>query len=590
MDKMMPGPPPLLAWNPRFNTGHPEIDAQHQELVAMLNRFSAGMQAENDTSSIALFASFKDALRRHFEFEDAALRAIGTPQDVLDAQAGHHAESLQLLEDLGQQLARNPHEYSSAVLAGISHCLLVDLLDDDRQAFFVAVPAEQESTSTSVTPVLQTLRRLIEILNHHHVRISEARDFYLTLLQDFPAPLLRADASGQFDWFNRAWFALTGIPAETAADLGWIAALHADDRPAFLDGWRRSAKAQAPFDIEYRLIDAGGTLHWIHHVGHPFFDGDGDLLGYLCTLYDITARRKSEAELRISATVFDHATDAIMITDAAGRIEAINPAFSRLTGYPSALAIGQPPSLLRSGLHDQDFYKSMWQQVVTSGRWEGEIVNRRANGEMFAAWLSITTIREGDGEITRMVSVFNDIASQQASRKRWMHLAHHDALTGLPNRLLFDARAQHSLERCAREGSSLAILFIDLDDFKPVNDRLGHKTGDQVLCKAAAQLRSVLRGEDTVARLGGDEFVVLVERAETMEDAMLVAQKLLDVFPLRAQAGAVALEVSASIGISFYPDHGQTVDELLASADQAMYRMKQQRQAPQLSGGDPSAK
>jgi diguanylate cyclase (GGDEF)-like protein/PAS domain S-box-containing protein/hemerythrin-like metal-binding protein len=589
MGRMMANPPPLLAWHPRFNTGHPAIDAQHRELVAILNRFSAGMQAKNDAGPIALFDSFKDALRRHFDFEDGTLRAIGTPQDVLDAQARHHAESLQLLEDLGQQLARNPHEYSSAVLAGISHCLLVDLLDDDRQIFFAAGTAEPETCSAPVTSVLQTLKRLIEILNHHHVRISEARDFYLTLLQDFPAPLLRADASGRFDWFNRAWLALTGIAAESAANLGWVAALHTDDRAAFLNGWHRTAEAQASFDIEYRLMDAGGILHWIHHVGHPFFDADGALIGYLCTLYDITARRKSEAELRISATVFDHATDAIMITDAAGHIEAINPAFSRLTGYPSALAIGRSPSLLKSGLHDSDFYKFMWQQVVTTGNWEGEIVNRRANGEMFAAWLSITTIREDQGGITRMVSVFNDIASQQASRKRWMHLAHHDALTGLPNRLLFGARAQHSIERCIREGSSLAILFIDLDNFKPVNDRLGHKTGDQILCEAAAQLRSVLRGEDTVARLGGDEFVVLVERAETLEDARLVAQKLLDVFPLRAKAGAVALEVSASIGISFYPDHGRTVDELLDSADQAMYRMKQQREALQTGSGDSCA-
>ncbi len=506
----------------------------------------------------------------------------------VDAVGGHHAESLRLIEDLRQQLAGNPEEYSSAMLAEIFHCLLADLANDDRQSGFATDSAPPESPSAPPAPVRQTLKRLIEILGRHH-HIAQPHDYYLAPLNDFPAPLLRADASGQFDWFNRAWFALTGIPPEAAANLGWVAALHADDRTAFLDEWRRSTRTQAPLDIEYRLTSAGGTLHWMHHVGHPIFDAEGALLGYLSTLYDITARRNAETELRISATVFDHASDAIMITDAAGCIEAVNPAFSRLTGYPSKLAIGQSPSLLRSGLHDSDFYQSMWQQVFTTGNWEGEIVNRRANGEMFAAWLSITTVRDGEGGVTRMVSVFNDIASQQASRKRWMHLAHHDALTGLPNRLLFGARAQHSLERCIREGSSLAILFIDLDNFKPVNDRLGHKTGDQILCEAAAQLRSVLRGEDTVARLGGDEFVVLVERADTMEDARLVAQKLLDVFPLRAKAGATDLEVSASIGISFYPDHGRTVDELLESADQAMYRMKQQRLAPQGRSGDPCA-
>ena len=429
-----------------------------------------------------------------------------------------------------------------------------------------------------MAPVLQTFKRLVEMLNQHHERIAEARDFYLTLLKDFPAPLLRADASGRFDWFNSAWLKLTGISPAEAASGGWISALHPDDLSVFSEVWCHHFKLREPYAIEYRMIDAECSWHWIHHFGHPFFDDTGALLGYLCTLFDITERKNAEASLRVSATVFEHATDAIMITDAGGRIEAINPAFSRLTGYLAADAIGQPANLLRSGFHDEAFYGLMWQQVIADGNWEGEIVNRRANGELFPVWLSITTIRDCDNKVTRMVGVFNDVASRQSSRKQLMYLAHHDALTGLPNRLLFSARAQHSLERCIREESCLAILFIDLDRFKPVNDRLGHKIGDRVLCEAASKFRSVLRGEDTVARFGGDEFVVLVERAESLEDARRVAQKLLDVFPILAIVGNVELSISASIGISLYPDNGRTVDELIEAADQAMYREKHRRQ------------
>lgn len=570
---MTPIPPPLITWDARFNTGHAQIDAQHQELVALLNRFAAEIQTDGG-SDIAQFDSFKQALRRHFAFEESALRHLGTPPDILHAHGIHHAESLHLLEALGQQLTNDPHEHSSAVLAEISHCLLVDLLDEDRYCFVTGAANGDERVSPPVAPVLQTFKRMVEVLNQHHERIAEARDYYLTLLKDFPTPLLRADAQGHFDWFNRTWLKLTGMKVEDARADGWIKTLHPDDRASFIDGWRDNLENQALFAIDYRLLDATGNWRWIHHFGHPFFDDNGDLLGYLCTLFDITERKSAEEGLRVSATVFDHATDAIMITDAGGRIEAVNPAFTRMTGYPSSTAIGQPASILRSGFHDNDFHKEMWRKVLAEGTWEGEIVNRRANGELFPVWLSITTIRDDDGTITRMVGVFNDVTSQQSSRRQLMHLAHHDALTGLPNRLLFGARAQHSLERCVREESRLAILFIDLDNFKPVNDLLGHKIGDRVLCEAATQLRTVLRGEDTVARFGGDEFIVLVERADSIQDAQRVAQKLLDVFPIQAKVGTVDIQISASIGISLYPENGRTVDELIDAADKAMYQAK----------------
>jgi diguanylate cyclase (GGDEF)-like protein/PAS domain S-box-containing protein/hemerythrin-like metal-binding protein len=573
---MTQNPHSLITWSSRFNTGHPQIDAQHRELVSLLNRFSAEIQSGGASSSVR-FEAFTQTLRNHFVFEENALRELGTPPDILHAHGDHHAESLLLLRTLGKQLTNDPGEHSSAVLAEIAHCLLFDLLDEDRYCFVTAATNGDSNASPPVAPVLQTFKRMVEMLNQHHDRTAEARDYYLTLLNDFPSPVLRADTQGHFDWFNRTWLKLTGIKSEDARIHGWIDALHPDDRTAFMDGWRGSFEARTPFATDYRLRDAVGGWRWIHHFGHPFFDNEGALLGYLCTLFDITERKNDEANLRVSATVFEHATDAIMITDSGGRIEGVNPAFSRMTGYTSMEAIGQSANLLRSGFHDESFYKSMWQRVLAEGSWEGEIVNRRASGELFPVWLSITSIREGDGKIARMVGVFNDIVSQQSSRKQLTHLAHHDALTGLPNRLLFDARAQHSLERCVREKSRLAILFIDLDNFKPVNDQLGHKVGDRVLCEVAKRLRGALRGEDTVARFGGDEFIVLVERSEDIEDAHNVAQKLLDLFPVQAEVDRVDIAVSASIGVSFYPNDGGTVDDLIEAADQAMYRAKRAR-------------
>ena len=572
--KMAAATQPLIEWNVRFNTGHDQIDAQHRDLVELLNRFAADVQ-RGGSQHTHIFELFREHLRAHFVFEEDALRTLGVPSDLLAAHGIHHQESLLLLEGLGRQLDLDPREHSSAVLAEISHCLLVDLLDEDRYCFVNAATGTEPALGTPpVAPALSVFGRLVDVLNEHHEHVAQSRDYYLTLLDDFPTPVCRADAHGCFDWFNRTWLSLTGMSSELAAGRGWLAAVHAGDRNAFVDAWQRNFDERQPFTAEYRLADAAGSWRWIHHIGRPFYDNAQRFLGYICTLFDITERRHAEAGLRVSAVVFEHASEAIMITDARGRIEAVNPAFAKITGYGVEESVGRPASLLRSGFHDAGYYAEIWQSVMNHGSWQGEIINRRKSGEIFPAWLSITTIRNDAGAIVRMVGVFSEITSSRASHQRLMHLAHHDALTGLPNRLLFGARAQHSIERCAREGCRLAILFIDLDRFKPVNDLLGHKVGDQVLRDVAARLTAALRNEDTVARFGGDEFVVLVERAYDLEDARRVADKLLSAFPVDVEQDGTRLSVSASIGISLYPDDGRTVEALIDAADKAMYRVK----------------
>lgn len=569
-------PSPLICWSTRFNTGHEIIDAQHRGLVDLLNRFAADIVQQGGEHT-HLFDLFKDALRTHFAYEEAALRQMGIGARLLDAHEVHHGESLLLIEGLGQQLAVDPREYSAAVLAEVSHCLLVDLLDEDRFLFVTAATQADAAGAPPVAPALHTFGRLVDLLNDHHERIAQARDYYLTLLDDFPTPVCRADANGRFDWFNRTWMSLTGTNIDDAIADRWIDSIHAEDRDGFLQRWQESFAARIPLAIEYRLRDASGAWCWMHHIGHPFFDGAGEFLGYIATLFDLTERRRAEASLRVSAEVFEHATEAIMITDADGRIEAVNPAFTRITGYTADEAIGKSANLMRSGFHDDNFYRQMWKTTVEQGSWQGEIVNRHKSGEIFPAWLSISVVRNGGGRISRMVGILNSMAALRASQDHLLHLAHHDTLTGLPNRLLFGARAQHSLERCTREGSRLAILFVDLDNFKPVNDRLGHKAGDELLRDIAARFTNALRAEDTVARFGGDEFVILAERAESMADANSVAEKLLALFPITVADGDSQLTIGASIGVALYPESGQTVDELIEAADQAMYRAKREK-------------
>ncbi|MCK9283191.1 MAG: diguanylate cyclase [Rhodocyclaceae bacterium] len=566
--------PPLIKWHTRFNTGHPQIDAQHRELVELLNRFSADLDTGGEHHA-PLFRLFSEALRKHFVFEEEVLRRLSIPLHLLNEHIAHHRESVQLLDGLFDELEQSPKEQSLKVLAEITHCLMEDLVDEDRYVFVSESVRSTSWGTPPVAPVLHAFGRLVEMLNQQNDRVTDARNYYLTLLIDFPTPVFRSAEDGRFDWFNRTWLTFTGQMLDDAYGYGWIRAVHGEERSQFVAAWEKCVRDRMSFAMDYRIENAEGGLSWVHHVGQPFFDGEGNFLGHICTLFDITERRRNEASLRVSAQVFEHATEAIMITDPSGRIEAINPAFTAITGYTADEAIGASASVLRSDFHDTSFYRDMWASVLNGGEWKGEVVNRRKNGELFPVWLSISRVLGEDGTILRLVGVLTDITPLRTSRDHLKHLAHHDALTDLPNRLLFGARAEHSMERCARESSRLAVLFIDLDNFKPINDRLGHKVGDETLCRIAPLLESALREEDTVARLGGDEFVVLVERVGRADDVLLVAEKLRGVFPLQVGDGAESLQVTASIGISLYPDDGRDIDTLLEVADKAMYRAKQ---------------
>ncbi len=573
---MPEGQPTLITWNPRFNTGHAQIDAQHRQLVDLLNRFAAHIEGDSD-GHIELFSQFKSALLQHFADEEQVLQQLGIAPHQLQLHARHHHESIQLLDKLGQHLINDPHEYSVAVLAAIAHCLMVDMLNEDSYHFVASVKSSELSRSPPIAPVLDAFSRLVDLLNGHRERIAKARDYYLTLLDDFPTPICRADGNGNFDWFNSTWLALTGMSATTNQQSSWMDAIHSSEHDQFVHHWQACFARRDACTADFRLANATGEWRWIHHIGHPFFDDEDSFLGYICTLVDVTERRRAEDNLRVSAEVFEHAIEAIMITDANGCIEAVNPAFTKISGYLPEEAIGMSTRLLRSGFHDASYYHNLWHTVINTGHWQGEIVNRHKSGELFPVWLTITTIKDKVGNIVRMVGAFNEIAASRSSHEHLLHLAHHDTLTDLPNRLLFGARAEHSLERCAREGSRLAVLFIDLDNFKPVNDRLGHKSGDQLLRDVATRLNMALRGEDTIARFGGDEFVALVERVASLSDAQLVADKLNDTFPVVVGSGQQRIAISASIGISLYPDDGNTVDELIEAADRAMYRVKQER-------------
>lgn len=304
---------------------------------------------------------------------------------------------------------------------------------------------------------------------------------------------------------------------------------------------------------------------------------DGHVIGAVITFFDLTERLQAEAKSRLAATVFESTHEGVIIADADGCIVAVNQAFTRVTGYTEAEAIGRKPSLLQSGRHGPDFYAAIWLALEEAGHWQGEIWNRRKNGELYPELLSISAVRDRRGAVCNYVGIFTDISQLKESEAKLSHLAHYDPLTGLPNRLLLSSRLQHAIEQAQRQDYRLAVLFLDLDRFKNVNDSLGHQVGDELLRAVTERLGQRLRAEDTLARLGGDEFVVLLERLREPRDAALVARIMLDALtePFVLARGH-EVYIGASIGISLYPDDGQEVAQLIQHADVAMYQAKDQ--------------
>ena len=304
------------------------------------------------------------------------------------------------------------------------------------------------------------------------------------------------------------------------------------------------------------------------------FDDQGRPKRFIGTSSDLTQRRADENSLRQAAAVFDSTQEGVLITDHRHRIVHVNPAFSRITGYSAAEVLGQRPSLFKSGRHDAGFYQTLWHALEERGAWSGEIWNRRKNGEVFPMWQSIRCVYDESGKLGQYVAVFSDISAIKNSQHELDYLAHHEPLTALPNRLLLGERLEQALQRAGRERLHGALLLFDLDNFKIVNESLGHNTGDQLLKLISERLTERLPQHLTLARLGGDEFGLLSDKCASAKQASQLAQRLLDILTEPFTINDQPLFASASIGISLFPEDGDSVEQLMRNADSALFRAK----------------
>ena len=380
--------------------------------------------------------------------------------------------------------------------------------------------------------------------------------------------------NGRPTFINERMAEMIGYRAEELLAKGLTEWAVPEDREWFAERQRRRLVGE-PVSSEYRLRllhRDGATVKHVDVQVRSHTDADGTVM-VVANFKDMTDTLEAEKERLISAAVFGNAAEAILVTDRDNRIVRVNPAFTAITGYTPAEVLGRDPGLLKSGRHDAAYFAEMWRHINEVGRWEGEIWNRRKNGEVYAAWLAITTISGGAGD-GRHVATFIDITKRKEAEEIILHRANYDALTELPNRSLFDDRLISVLAMARRHQRSFALMYIDLDYFKDVNDRFGHAAGDALLAEAGKRMEKCVREADTVARLGGDEFALILsdlnDPGEVNEVAQRINHSLAQTFDLTEGAATV----SASIGIAVYPNDGPSDLLLRKAADHALYAAK----------------
>lgn len=317
----------------------------------------------------------------------------------------------------------------------------------------------------------------------------------------------------------------------------------------------------------------GSTSNILAHY-IPDFEADGSVKGFSIQSSEVTDLKEIEAQLKLAACVFDSTLDGIMITDCNGIILSVNPAFSKITGYKAEDVIGLTPRVLKSYRQSQEFYISMWKRIITQGQWYGEIWNRRKNGDVFLERMTISMVRDEQGKPLRYVSVFNDITDLWHKDEHLKHLAFYDALTDLPNRTLLMERLDQKIVNYERQRCTLAVMFLDLDGFKLINDTFGHNVGDELLRVISKRLLELVRQSDIVARIGGDEFVFVLHNPKAKDEILHVAERIISSINEPIEACNRTLEIGASVGISIFPDDGVKSIDLIKKADKAMYVSK----------------
>lgn len=453
------------------------------------------------------------------------------------------------------------------VLAALAH--LFALRVNGYLARLREVTAGQERT------IAERTRELTEKIRQSEAdsaRIAESEERYRSLVDHVQDGVLVVE-NRRVIFANQRFADMVGHAVDEVVGADMLELLEPPDRPIIAERYDRRMRGETvPDQYRVRLAHAGVARtvvadFWVTPLAPV------ESKRVLINVHDVTSKLAMEREMQISAAVFENAAEAIVVTDLDGTILRVNPAFTAITGYTPREALGKTPRLLKSGRHDQPFYAEMWSAFKDKGRWEGEIWNRRKNGELYVEWLSITRIADGDA-VGGYVATFTDITQRKKAEDAIRHRAHHDALTDLPNRSLFFDRLQSVAATASRYGRQFGLMYVDLDYFKEVNDNHGHAAGDQLLIQTAERLNGCVRQSDTVARMGGDEFAVILAEIESQAEAEDVARRVLQQIGREFVLDAATISISCSIGVAIFPIHDRDMEGLQRKADKALYAAK----------------
>ncbi|MBT9099514.1 EAL domain-containing protein [Methylovulum psychrotolerans] len=471
------------------------------------------------------------------------------------------------------------HEYCVSCKSGDVRIMLISgiIIGDSLLVTFFDI-TERKNTETELKRHIKEAERvraaLLGVLEDQReaqaaLRENEAR--YRLLFAENPVPMWVYDINTlAFIAVNDAAVAHYGYSCEEFYTMG-IADLSPPDGQETAQQKSVQADCYGLSGIwQQRRKD--GSLLWAEMTGHNLaFEGRA---ARIVLAHDVTQRLEAEHQLRLSAQVFESSREGILITNADNKIVSVNKAYTDITGYTPAEVLGKPPSIVSSGKQDKKFYAAMWRSIIADGCWQGEVVNRRKNGELYPQWLSVSVIRNKNGQIIQYIGILSDLSEHHSAQERIQFLSNFDVLTQLPNRALLQDRAQLALASAKRINASVALMYLDLDRFKTINESLGPSIGDQLLKDLSVRLDTQLDSDYTLCRQGGDEFILLLPNTDA-EDAAHIARKILDIVAQEFVVGGHRLTLTVSIGIAQFPEDGDTFEQLAQSADAALFRAKQ---------------
>ena len=572
----------MQALNEEIQASNEEMQASNEELEAS-NEELQSTNEELATVNEELQIKTVEMQQLMVELENVQ-NSIDYPLVVLDpalrlvrfnSAAAHGFKLTPAL--VGRDIGDLPLPVETAALIGDLHNVVSGQISLDRNL----ESHHRRSYTLHMTPLVRdkgkaagVILLFIDITQLHAVEqaVRETRDRLLAVMNNSVSLMAVKDASGRYTFANPKFENSLGlVPGHVIGKTDYQLF-----PPTISDVFRENELECMKLrrDVEREeVIRVNGQDRFFWVVRFPLFDADGAISGICFQATDVTEKKHAESQLRLAARVFDRAAEGVMVTDAQHKILTVNDAFVAVTGYAREEVVGLTPHIMNSGKHPAEFFTAMWAQIRELGWWQGELWNRRKSGELYLERLSISTVKDKGGEVVNYVALFSDITQVRASQSRVEFLATHDDLTGLPNRTLLQDRLRLALARVKRSEVLLAVVFLDLDNFKWINDTLGHHVGDALLKQAAERLLECLRSGDTVARLGGDEFVLLLE-VNSKGEISVMCDRILHVLSASYRCGEHDCVVSASMGVSMAPVDSEDPALLMRNADTAMYRAK----------------